>query len=57
MLRRHHTLFLILALSFVVACEQDEAEDPGAPLVDCVRAYLHQAAALHDAAVSGGGAD
>lgn len=36
MLRRHHTLFFILALSFVVACEQDEAEDPGAPLVDCV---------------------
>ncbi|HEY0744847.1 MAG TPA: S8 family serine peptidase [Chryseosolibacter sp.] len=36
MLRRHHTLLLIWVFSFLIACEQDEKQDPGGPLVDCV---------------------
>jgi subtilisin family serine protease len=36
MLKKYHTLFSILIVSVLIACKQDESEDPEAPLVDCV---------------------
>jgi subtilisin len=36
MLKKYHTLFFICILSGLIACEQNESEDPAGPLVDCV---------------------
>lgn len=36
MLRKIHILLLVLAISFLVSCEQDEPENPAGPLEDCI---------------------
>jgi subtilisin len=36
MLKKYHTLLVILVVTFFVACEQDDSQDPAGPLEDCV---------------------
>lgn len=36
MLKRYHTLLSIMAVTLLLACDQDEGSDPAGPLEDCV---------------------
>jgi subtilisin len=36
MLNKFSTLIVVLSITALVSCEQDEAQDPGGPLVDCI---------------------